>query len=529
MRVVAMFRVSTERQANEGASLEAQERQYHELALRSGWNTLATFRGCESATQASSERAVLQDVLSSIRKLAPDAIYVHEQSRLTRGDELEVAGLLRELRERRLKIIVGGVVRDLSSLDERFMVGIQSLVDRAEAERIKERHQRGKKEKARRGLKNTGPSPYGYRNPPHGAPDRGRLQIVHEEAVTVRRIFSLASEGLSSRAIADTLTEEGIVSPRGGAWGKTTIVRILKNPAYRGCHVSGGWVAEPGSRTFRFNQDHPGAIVVEDAHDPIVSSADWEAAQRRLSAPRTVRPRMLSGLLSVNGMKATGDTERGRAFYRPPRGTRGGPWIPAAIVDGVVWDSFVRTVSEPQFLEELVAKSCTRAAQDSIDVERERLIASIPKLEAKLSRLVDLRVDGDITKEQFRERSQLAREQISGAKRRLLVLDQRQAQGDGTWVRQIFAAAKLLVSSKRSLSTAERRRVLMQATRSVHVLARRLPDRQRKDARGRYMEVERPPWKIESVSFEFLNVNRDGDQQLTTDRSCSAPPAPAKP
>ena len=32
-----------------------------------------------------------------------------------------------------------GVVRDLGSIDERFMVGIQSLVDRAESERIKER------------------------------------------------------------------------------------------------------------------------------------------------------------------------------------------------------------------------------------------------------------------------------------------------------------------------------------------------------------------------------------------------------
>ena len=421
------------------------------------------------------------------------------------------------------------VVRDLSSLDERFMVGIQSLVDRAEAERIKERHERGKREKALRGLKNTGPSPYGYRNPPHGDPDRGRLQIVPEEAVAVRRIFKLASEGLSGRAIADTLTEEGIASPRGGAWGKTTIVRMLKNPAYRGCHVSCGWVAQPGSRTFRFSQDHPGAIVVEGAHDPIVSSADWDAAQQRPSAPRTVRPRMLTGLMTVNGMKATGDTERGRAFYRPPRGTRGGPWIPADVADMAVWDSFVRAISEPEFLERLVAKARSQAARGSVDAERERLVASIPKLEAKLGRLVDLRVDGDITKEEFRERSRLARDQIDGAKRRLVVLDERIAQSDGAWVRQMFAAARLLVSSRRSLSTEERRRVLMQATRSVHVRARKSPARQGKDARGRYLRVDRPAWQIESVTFEMLNIKSDGDQQLTTDRSCSVPPAPARP
>ena len=53
------------------------------------------------------------------------------QSRPPTQDELEVALLFRELKERRIKIIVNGLVRDLSSTDERFMVGIQSLVDRA--------------------------------------------------------------------------------------------------------------------------------------------------------------------------------------------------------------------------------------------------------------------------------------------------------------------------------------------------------------------------------------------------------------
>src|ERR1044071_6048288 len=52
MRVVAMFRVSTERQANEGASLDAQQRTFREMAKRSGWKVVGEFRGSESATQA---------------------------------------------------------------------------------------------------------------------------------------------------------------------------------------------------------------------------------------------------------------------------------------------------------------------------------------------------------------------------------------------------------------------------------------------------------------------------------------------
>jgi DNA invertase Pin-like site-specific DNA recombinase len=50
MRVVALFRVSTEKQATDGASLDAQERAYRAMADRSGWTTVQEFKGCESAS-----------------------------------------------------------------------------------------------------------------------------------------------------------------------------------------------------------------------------------------------------------------------------------------------------------------------------------------------------------------------------------------------------------------------------------------------------------------------------------------------
>src|SRR5262245_58858776 len=173
MRVVAMFRVSTDHQANHGASLAAQERRFDELAAINAWDVCGKLRGCESASNAGSEREVLQAALKAIRDHDANAIYVHEQSRLTRGDELEAAMLMRELRERGCKVIVCGAVRDLDSIDERFVLRIQAVVDRAESERIVERTRRGKREKARQGKWNTGAPPHGYTNPPPGDPKRG--------------------------------------------------------------------------------------------------------------------------------------------------------------------------------------------------------------------------------------------------------------------------------------------------------------------------------------------------------------------
>ena len=161
MKVVALFRVSTEKQANEGASLDAQEREYRDLASRHGWTTVREFRGCESATQAASERRVLQQVLACIAEGGVDAVYVHEQSRLTRGDELEVALLMRELKERGIKIIVNGSVRDPSAIDDQFMLRIQSAVDNMEAMRIRERMMRGKRRRAENGKKKSGGASFG--------------------------------------------------------------------------------------------------------------------------------------------------------------------------------------------------------------------------------------------------------------------------------------------------------------------------------------------------------------------------------
>src|SRR5690348_14175213 len=105
LRVVAMFRVSTDSQANHGASLDAQARQFDDLAKLRGWIGCDRIRGCESATKAGSEREVLQATMQAIRRHEADAVWVLEASRLTRGDELEVALLHRELRERGCKVI----------------------------------------------------------------------------------------------------------------------------------------------------------------------------------------------------------------------------------------------------------------------------------------------------------------------------------------------------------------------------------------------------------------------------------------
>ncbi len=209
MRVVGLFRVSTEKQEEFGTSLDSQESAFHAMARQQGWEVVATFRGCESATQAASDRRVLQQVLQCLREQEVDAIWVIEQSRLTRGDQLEAASLMRELTERGVKVSVNGTIRDPASIDDGFVMAIQSAVDHMESKRIKQRMQRGKRQRASQGKKASGPSPFGYMNPPPKDPNRGILQVVEDEAVVVRKIFKMSVDGLSDYAVAARLNEHG--------------------------------------------------------------------------------------------------------------------------------------------------------------------------------------------------------------------------------------------------------------------------------------------------------------------------------
>lgn len=558
LRVVAMYRVSTEKQATEGASLDAQQRQYRELAARDGWETVAEFRGSESASQATSDRGVLQQVLACIRDREPNALYVHEQSRLTRGDELEVALLLRELRERRVKVIVGGVIRDLSSIDERFMVGIQGLVDRAEAERIMERLNRGKKERARQGRKACAGCPYGYRNPPPGDPQRGILQVVPDQAAVVKKIFKWIRDGVTDREVVNRLNADGVPPPRSGAryWSRTTVRRMLANPVYIGTQVSGAWSSRTDPSTWRnaantrrFRLDGDGVIAVENAHEAILSRADWDAVQARPRLPRTTRPNLLTGLLWVNARRYAGDSDcRRQRFYVPHRSrqvangkivrrrgdlehpdesiqlrARAGCWLSVATTDEAVWQAFLQLATDPQTVASMLRHSQAEPGQSAEEVNNEirRQELLIDRLMTRLDRLIEMRADGEIDKTTFANKSQEARKRVAAAEAEVDRLKLQLGVGDSTRAQRIVQAVQTVVGSQSKgpskLDIVQRRLMLCSIVERIDVRADAIEEfrQNRKQGGGQFQRgTNGSKWRIRDVTF---HLTMPGDRRPEAD------------
>jgi DNA invertase Pin-like site-specific DNA recombinase len=110
----------------------------------------------------------------------------------------------------------------------------------------------------------VGQTPFGYRRG-----EDGRLRIDPGEAVIIDEIFTRRAAGESYAAIAGRLNEAGHRSMTGVAFSAGAVMRMIKNPAYRG-------------------EARNGAHKNRDAHPPIVDSVLWQSVQvwRRAVASR---------------------------------------------------------------------------------------------------------------------------------------------------------------------------------------------------------------------------------------------------
>ncbi len=138
-------------------------------------------------------------------------------------------------------------------------------------------------------------APYGYREVPvqDGAKKCPKLELDPPADGVVRRIFQMALQGASTLDIIKTLNREGIASPKGNRWTKTTIHRILTNETYNGTLV---W----GSRA----KDNVPPVRVNNAFPAIVSTDDFErvAAILGSKAPSKVHPRRAASPYLLSGL-----------------------------------------------------------------------------------------------------------------------------------------------------------------------------------------------------------------------------------
>lgn len=177
-----------------------------------------------------SKRKGLLQLLSALNVI--NTVIVMNTSRLWRDEQAKIF-ITREIRKLNGNVISIEQPRySLYTKDPQDFLynSMMEMLDTYERMCISLKLAKGRFTKAEQGDKPTGVAPYGYMY----SNDKKHIIINEEEAVNVKRIFSMAQQGYSLQKIADTLNNENILTRRNKQWSRAGLNLILKNDFYTG-------------------------------------------------------------------------------------------------------------------------------------------------------------------------------------------------------------------------------------------------------------------------------------------------------
>jgi DNA invertase Pin-like site-specific DNA recombinase len=256
-RVALYARVSTEDQAKEGFSLDAQRERLRAFCRAQGWTVAQEFVD-DGHTGRNVNRPAYQRMLAE--RDAWDKMLVIKMDRIHRNSR-NFMEMMDDLREWGKDFVSATESLDTSTAMGRFVMDIIQRIAQLESEQIGERVYMGmaQKHKSGEGL-NGFRRPYGYRYVD------GTLCVEPDEARIVHRIFEEYAAGRAFHAIAAKLNDDGVPSQRNRRWSKSGIRYMLRNPVYVG--------------KIRWDQS-----VRDDSHEPIIDQRLWEAVHGRKVEP----------------------------------------------------------------------------------------------------------------------------------------------------------------------------------------------------------------------------------------------------
>ena len=221
MVAIGYVRVSTDRQAEQGVSLEAQEAKIRAMATVQGtdlWDVIVD--GGESAK--SLKRPGVERLLALVNSGKVQAVIIAKLDRLARSVK-DLSSLLELFEKRKVALISVAESLDTGSAAGRLVITIMGAVSQWEREAIGERTRDALRHKRSNGER-TGNVPYGFRL----AADGKHVEPDSAEQAAVLAITELRAQGHSLRGIASMLNRHGHRTRRGTAWRLESVNRVVR-------------------------------------------------------------------------------------------------------------------------------------------------------------------------------------------------------------------------------------------------------------------------------------------------------------
>lgn len=400
-RAVIYARVSSQRQADDGVSMQSQIEQCRAKALALGCEVEEVFRD-DGVSGRSDNRPGFQAALAYCAAHRISHFVCWSTSRFGRNLE-DALKNTNQLREWGTKAAYVHQDIDLET-DQGWMLGVMTgMMDEIYSRNISRDTLRSMITASRDGFFVGGRAPFGYQVQRVGK--RSKLVAQEDDAAIVRTMFDLAlREGLGAQSIALKLNALGL-KRHGKAWGKNSIATILKNPSYMGHRLF-------NQTKVKTREAKPAEDVVRVAsHPALISQEDFEKVQTMMKdriphetggAPRSAFA--FTGLLRCGvcnePLQIRNGTGRGGklySYYACLAHKKGAPRcclksVPAEAFDAWMVDELMAKVLTVQVVEKVVRDiraNGGRWAEDR-ELRRRALVKEMRETEGRRNNLYDI-------------------------------------------------------------------------------------------------------------------------------------------
>ena len=227
MKAIGYIRVSTQGQAEDGVSLDAQEAKVRAWAELAGAEVVI-FRDEGISGKRSDNRPGLLAALEAVGH--GDALIVYSLSRLSRSTK-ETLAIADALAKKGADLVSMSEKIDTTSAAGKMVFRMLAVLSEFERDQISDRTRFALAHKKANGEKTGGDVPFGYRA------RKGKLYQDAKEQEAVRLVRGLRKKGESLRDICRDLKAAGITPKRGGAWHPTAVSRIVERACYASSQV----------------------------------------------------------------------------------------------------------------------------------------------------------------------------------------------------------------------------------------------------------------------------------------------------
>ncbi len=279
MRVAAYCRVSTDNE-DQANSFESQQRYFKQyIENHSNWTLYEIFADEGITGTNTKKRKEFNRMIVCAEKGEFDLIITKEISRFARNT-LDSIYYTRELKKFGVGVIFMNDGINTLDGDAELRLAIMSSIAQEESRKTSERVKWGQKRRMEQGVV-FGRDMIGY------DVRGGKMYINEEGAEIVRLVFKkFVEEHKGTHVIARELREAGIKPMRNiRDWQNTVILRMLRNEKYCGDLVQKKtYTPDYLSHEKKYNRGQEELVIIRDHHEPIISRETFEEAGRILKS-----------------------------------------------------------------------------------------------------------------------------------------------------------------------------------------------------------------------------------------------------